>query len=475
MDFASLGLAAPLLQALQSLGHDAPTAVQARVVPTMIAGADVLVSSPTGSGKTGAYLLPALQRMLAARTAAEGADAPAAGAERRPRTGRARPRALVIAPTRELAMQIEKAALGYGRHVRPFHTVSLIGGAPFGPQLRRLADGVDLIVATPGRLVDHLERGRLDLGGIELLVLDEADRMLDMGFVDDILGICTKLPADRQTVLFSATLDGRVAEVARRVTRSPQRIEVGVALDRSQLTQVVHFADHLSHKHRLLDALLQSEGMHQAVIFASTKASAEELSIRLRDAGYPAAALHGDMPQHARNRVVQQLRSGDIGVLVATDVASRGIDIPSISHVINFDLPMKAEDYVHRIGRTARAGRNGTSVTLVTARDRRNLADIERLMDERIPVAVIPGLEPRERQIFPSGGYKPGGHKPGGHKPGGYKAGAGRPSTGGRGRTTGGWTGGDRTVGSGRGDGAGHRVSRFADAGAGRAADRRSR
>jgi superfamily II DNA/RNA helicase len=455
MDFASLGLHAPLLDALRALDHEAPTAVQSRVLPTVISGSDVLVSSPTGSGKTGAYLLPALQRLLAARTPApEATDAVPASADatpaaRRPRTGRARPRTLVLAPTRELALQIEKAALAYGRFVRPFHTVALIGGAPFGPQMRRLGDGVDLIVATPGRFVDHLERGRLDLGAIDLLVLDEADRMLDMGFVDDIIGICERLPAERQTVLFSATLGGRVAEVARQVTRAAERIEVGVSIDRSQLTQVVHYADHLTHKHRLLDALLQSDGMHQAVIFAGTKASAEELSIRLRDAGYPAAALHGDMPQRARNHVVQLLRNGDIGVLVATDVASRGIDVPTISHVINFDLPMKAEDYVHRIGRTARAGRNGTSVTLVTQRDRRNLAGIERLMDQRIPVAVIPGLEPRDRQSGPPrGGYASAGARPG--------------PAGGRGRSTGGWTGADRGRPA-RSDGAGAgRTGRFA-------------
>jgi superfamily II DNA/RNA helicase len=445
MTFASTGLAAPILDALASLGHTEPTAVQARVLPTVMAGRDVLVSSPTGSGKTGAYLLPALQRILDSRQAAadaeaqaqaqaraaaeaqaaEAGEAPAQSGEapseasaprgRRPYRGRGSRAAqvLVLAPTRELAMQIDKAAGAYGRAMRPFHAAALIGGAPFGAQCRRLADGVDVIVATPGRLMDHLERGRLDLSTIRMLVLDEADRMLDMGFIDDILAISKKLPADRQTVLFSATLDRRIADIARELTRSPERIEVGLSVDRSLLTQVVHYADHLTHKHRMLDSLLQGDNMHQALVFASTKVSTEELSLRLRDAGYPAAALHGDMPQHARNRVVQQLRNGEIGILVATDVAARGIDVPSISHVINFDLPMKAEDYVHRIGRTARAGRSGISVTFVTARDRRNLAGIERLLDEQIPVGVIPGLEPRERQRSsapgPRAGFKPGG------------------------------------------------------------------
>jgi superfamily II DNA/RNA helicase len=302
---------------------------------------------------------------------------------------------LVLAPTRELAMQVEQAALRYGRGLRRLRTVCLIGGAPFGPQLRRLSEGVDLVVATPGRLGDHLERGRVDLSAVELLVLDEADRMLDMGFVDEIVAICGRLPASRQTVLFSATLDARIETVASRVTRAPRRIEVGVREDGGELTQRVHHVDDLRHKLALLDAILAGGDVAQAIVFAATKASADELAMRLRDAGREAAALHGDMPQTARDRVVRHLRQGRIGVLVATDVAARGIDVPTISHVINFDLPMKPEDYVHRIGRTARAGRPGTSVTLVGARDRRYLSAIERLLDARIPVAVVPGLEPR--------------------------------------------------------------------------------
>jgi len=376
--FAALGLSPGLVATLQKLQHEQPTPVQRATIPTLSDGHDLLVSAQTGSGKTAAFLLPALERLAQPGTGARGA-----------------PRILVLAPTRELALQVEQAALRYGRGLRRLRTACLIGGAPFGPQLRRLADGVDLVVATPGRLGDHLQRGRVDLSAVELLVLDEADRMLDMGFVDEIKAICERLPAHRQTVLFSATIDGRIEAVAAGVTRTPQRIRVDADVDAGELTQRVHHVDDLRHKLALLDAILSGGDVAQAIVFASTKVAADELAIRLRDGGREAAALHGDMQQSARDRVVRQLRAGRIAVLVATDVAARGIDVPTISHVINFDLPMKAEDYIHRIGRTGRAGRAGTSVTLVGARDRRLLAAIERLLDTRIPVAVVPGLEPR--------------------------------------------------------------------------------
>jgi superfamily II DNA/RNA helicase len=376
--FLSLGLSAAALKTLQQLGHDQPTPVQEATIPALMEGHDLLVSAQTGSGKTAAFLLPALERLSQASTGPRGA-----------------PRVLVLAPTRELALQVEQAAVRYGRWQKRLRTVCLIGGAPFGPQLRALGEGVDIVVATPGRLADHLERGRVDLSAVGLLVLDEADRMLDMGFVDEIEAIAARLPATRQTVLFSATLDGKIGSVAQRVTRNARRVEVGVHVDASTLTQVVHHVDDLRHKLALLDAILAGPDVAQAIVFASTKIAADELAQRLREAGKSAAALHGDMPQVARDRVVRNLRQGRIGVLVATDVAARGIDVPTISHVVNFDLPMKPEDYVHRIGRTGRAGRAGTSITLVAARDRRQLAAIERLLQTRIPESVVPGLEPR--------------------------------------------------------------------------------
>jgi superfamily II DNA/RNA helicase len=420
--FTPLGLSAATIVTLSRLGHETPTPVQCRTIPLMLEGHDLMVSAETGSGKTGAFLLPALQRL---------AEPPA--------NGRGAPRVLVLAPTRELALQVEQAALRYGRHLRRLRTVCLIGGAPFGPQLRRLSEGVDLVVATPGRLGDHLERGRIDLSSVGLLVLDEADRMLDMGFVDEIVAICGKLPATRQTVLFSATLDGKISSVASLVTRSPRRVEVSAQLDASTLTQVVHYVDHLQHKLQVLDAILARPEVSQAIVFAGTKVAAEELAMRLRDDGRSAAALHGDMQQVARDRVVRNLRQGRVAILVATDVAARGIDVPTISHVINFDLPMKAEDYVHRIGRTARAGRSGISITLVGARDRRLLAGIERLIQSTIPVDVVPGLEPRSQPTRP--------RRPGGE----YRAGPPRPASAGRGGPGG--SGGYRSAGD-RGDGA---------------------
>jgi superfamily II DNA/RNA helicase len=420
--FEPLGLPIGLRQTLIKLGHETPTPVQSAAIPVLREGHDLLVSAQTGSGKTAAFLLPALERLAEPSTGPRGA-----------------PRVLVLAPTRELAMQVEQAALRYGRGLRRLRTVSLIGGAPFGPQLRRLADGVDLVVATPGRLADHLERGRVDLSAVGLLVLDEADRMLDMGFIDEIAAICARLPETRQTVLFSATLDARIEGVAARVTRAPRRIEVGDSVDAGELTQRVHHVDDLRHKLALLDAILSGGDVAQAIVFASTKVAADELAMRLRDGGREAAALHGDMPQSARDRVVRQLRQGRIGVLVATDVAARGIDVPTISHVVNFDLPMKPEDYVHRIGRTARAGRPGTSVTLVGARDRRQLAAIERMLQTRIPESVVPGLEPRFAPSRRTGA------------PGGAPRGAGARGSGGPGRGPGGRTGAPRRDGAPRG------------------------
>ncbi|HYF59275.1 MAG TPA: DEAD/DEAH box helicase [Burkholderiaceae bacterium] len=403
--FAALGLSEPMLRTLARLGHETPTPVQREAIPALIEGHDLLVSAETGSGKTGAFLLPAIDRLAASPEGRRGA-----------------PRVLVLAPTRELALQVEQAALLYGRHLRRMRTVSLIGGAPFGPQLRRLSEGVDLVVATPGRLVDHLERGRIDLSSVNLLVLDEADRMLDMGFADEIDAVCRRLPDVRQTVLFSATLDARIGGVASKVARDPRRIEVDARTDAGTLTQVVHHVDDLRHKLALLDAVLGRGDVAQAIVFASTKAAVDELTMKLRDDGRQAAGLHGDMPQVVRDRVVRSLRDGRIGVLVATDVASRGIDVPTISHVVNFDLPMRAEDYVHRIGRTARAGRSGTSITLVGARDRRLLAGIERLLQTRIPVEVLPGLEPRSVPSRPPRRFdaRPGpGGRPSGSRPSG--------------------------------------------------------
>jgi superfamily II DNA/RNA helicase len=304
---------------------------------------------------------------------------------------------LVLAPTRELALQVQKATHGYGRGQR-LRTACLVGGMPYGLQLKALGKPVDIVIATPGRLKDHLERGRLDLAHVEILVLDEADRMLDMGFQEDIDAIVARTPAKRQTLLFSATLEGVVGRLARRVTRDPKRIDVAPSRTRAAaIEQHALFADNLAHKTRLLDALLRDVDLKQALVFTATKRSAEDLSGSLLRRGFAAGALHGDMRQRERNQTLQHLRDGRMRVLVATDVAARGIDVPGITHVINFDAPRQAEDYVHRIGRTGRAGRGGVAVTLLGHGERHLMRSIERYTGAALRVSVIPGQEPAPR------------------------------------------------------------------------------
>jgi superfamily II DNA/RNA helicase len=291
--------------------------------------------------------------------------------------------------------------------MRRFRTACLVGGAPYGLQLKRLSQPVDIVVATPGRLIDHLERGKIDFSRLEVLVLDEADRMLDMGFVDDIKAIAARCPAERQTLLFSATLDGVVGNLARELTRDAQRIEIeAVPHHESKIEQRLLFADNMDHKNRLLDALLRGVDMTQAIVFASTKRSTEEISDLLSESGFASDALHGDMQQAQRNRALQRLREGRTKVLVATDVAARGIDVAGISHVINFDLPRQAEDYVHRIGRTGRAGRTGIAVSFAGMREAGLVKNIERYTGNRIEVHTLPGLEPTQK---PSSGRPPAG------------------------------------------------------------------
>jgi superfamily II DNA/RNA helicase len=392
MKFADLGLSPHLVKALEDKGYTEPTPVQAQAIPAALAGGDLLVSSQTGSGKTAAFILPSLERM------AKPAAAPGSG-----------PRILVLAPTRELAMQVLKAAEDYGREMRRLRTVAVVGGMPYGLQLKALSRPVDLVVATPGRLIDHLERGRIDLSRVETLVLDEADRMLDMGFIDDIEAIVARTPAQRQTLLFSATLEGVVGRLAQRVTRAARRIEVtSTPAAKARIAQSLLFADDRGHKTRLLDHLLRDVGLDQALVFTATKRAAEEISAVLCEQGFAAAALHGDMTQVNRTRTLRQMRDGRMRVLVATDVAARGIDVPSISHVINFDLPRQAEDYVHRIGRTGRAGREGIAVTLAGHGERHLIRAIERYTAQAIEVGTIPGLEPAARQRRDTGAPRPG-------------------------------------------------------------------
>jgi superfamily II DNA/RNA helicase len=311
MSFATLGLHSSLLETLTALGYGAPTPVQSAAIPAVLAGADLLVSSQTGSGKTAAFMLPSLHRLWSTPPA-------------KPAATRAHgPRILVLAPTRELALQVEKAARTYGDGQR-LRSACLVGGMPYGLQLKQLSRPVDVVIATPGRLKDHLDRGRIDLGRVEILVLDEADRMLDMGFTEDIDAIVARTPGTRQTLLFSATLDGVVGRLAQRVTRAPQRIDIAATRSpEGKIEQRALFADDLSHKTRLLDALLRDTELKQAVVFTATKRGAEDLSGALQEQGFSAGALHGDMRQRERSLMLQRLRDGDMRVLVATDVAAR--------------------------------------------------------------------------------------------------------------------------------------------------------
>jgi superfamily II DNA/RNA helicase len=422
MSFDALGLPELLTRALTTAGYTEPTSVQAQAIPAAIAGGDLMVSSRTGSGKTASFMLPALMRVLKSRE--QPRDKPNRNAPPQPKG----PRVLVLTPTRELALQVAKAAMDYGRFVPWLSVATVVGGVPYAAQLRALRGPLDILIATPGRLIDHLGAGKAVLSNVELLVLDEADRMLDMGFIDDIHHIASETPQQRQTVMFSATFAGAAGGLAEDLLRTPQRIEVASHTEtHADIEQRLHWADDFGHKNALLDHLLTAREIDQALVFTSTQRDAEVVAARLAELGHQVDALHGGMPQGRRNRVLANLRSRRLRVLVATDVAARGIDVPTISHVINFGLPMKEEDYVHRIGRTGRAGRTGLAVTLAERRDFGMIQRIQRFTTQRIPAATVPGLEPKRAEPKPVpkvGALKPG-QKPG--RPGFKKGFGGKP------------------------------------------------
>jgi superfamily II DNA/RNA helicase len=463
--FESLGLSADIVSALTAAGYQNPTPVQQRAIPAALAGRDLLVSSPTGSGKTAAFMLPAIEKFaqlqkLEASQPRQPRD-PNAKPGRRPQPI-ARPKLLVLTPTRELAMQVSTAATTYGKHLRRLRTVSILGGVAYGQQLMLLAKNPEILVATPGRLIDHLERGRIDLSELNMLVLDEADRMLDMGFIEDIETIVDATPASRQTLLFSATIDSKITSLTGRLLKDPERIEIVQKLEaKSNIAQTVHYVDDRDHKDRLLDHLLRNETLDQAIVFTATKSDADLIANRLADAGFESAALHGDLPQGARNRTIRALREKRVRVLVATDVAARGIDIPGITHVFNYDLPKFAEDYVHRIGRTGRAGRSGTAVSLVHYAEMGALKRIERFVRAPLPVNVVAGFEPRKAP--PKGGFGGGRGRPGGNGGGRRFGGNGGGSSSGRGYGPGSASGyGNKSGGASRdggyrGEGGGYR------------------
>ena len=388
--FADLNLDKNILSAVSSEGYESPTPIQAQAIPFALDGRDIMASAQTGSGKTAAFLLPTLQKLT------KRSEKPGKG-----------PRALVLTPTRELAAQVEKNALAYAKNMRWFRTVSIVGGASFGYQTRALSKPVDLIVATPGRLMDLMQSGKVDFERLEVLILDEADRMLDMGFIDDIETIVEATPSDRQTLLFSATWDGAVGKLARKLTKDPETIEVERVDDQGKIEEQLLYCDDMRHKNRLLDHILRDANIDQCVIFTSTKAMTEVIADELYEKGFAANCLHGDMPQGWRNRTLMDLRKGRCKILVATDVAARGIDVPTITHVINYDLPKQAEDYVHRIGRTGRAGRTGIAITFAEVNEYVKVHKIEKYIGRKLPELTIEGMEPTRKRK--SAGGKPKG------------------------------------------------------------------
>ena len=421
--FAALGLAEPLLRAVADLGYVKPTPVQQAAIPPALArdadGADLMVSSQTGSGKTAAYLLPVLDALCRQAVAEPVRESARRG--RGPGRGRFEPeapQALVLCPTRELAQQVAHDAVDLLRHTRGLRVATVVGGMPYAVQLQRLA-GAAVVVATPGRLLDLHRGGHLRLDAVQHVVLDEADRMLDLGFAEDLAEIHRLTEGRRQTLMFSATFAPRIQALAARIMREPQRVALETAQDRhTHIEQRLYWCDSPSHKRRVLDHWLRDEAIEQAIVFASTQIECDELAQDLQHAGFAAVALHGALSQGLRNRRLQALRQGQVQILVATDVAARGIDVPTITHVFNYGLPMKAEDYVHRIGRTGRAGRRGLAVTMAEPRDRRRIGAIEAFSRQPIPALTIPGLEPQRPIDTPRHARRPDGHRGWGGRPG---------------------------------------------------------
>ncbi len=411
--FSDLGIAKPILTALDRSGYTSPTPIQEQAIPFALAGRDLLLSAQTGSGKTAAFVIPVLDRLSRATSFDK------------------LTKALILTPTRELAQQVHDSVRTYSKDMRGLFCVPLVGGAPYNGQITALKKGVQVIVATPGRLLDHINAGRVDLSNLEILVLDEADRMLDMGFADDISDILRAAPTDRQTIMCSATWDGPVGKIAASFTKNPERVSIKV--ESAHIEEKVYYCDDFDHKNRLLDKIVCQQDMEQIIIFAATKRSTEKLAKQLQEAGHKASFLHGDLPQSKRNRIVQDLRNGKVKILVATDVAARGLDIPAISHVINYDLPRQTEDYVHRIGRCGRAGRTGIAISLCSMDDRPQLNAINRYLDRKMEVCIIEGMEPKKTYV------------PSENKGNGRGRGRGRSNGGGngqgRGRSSGGYQG----------------------------------
>ena len=426
--FVELGLARELIMAVKDLGYTQPTTVQLKVIPMALPSdtadqqtkkfIDLMVSSQTGSGKTAAFLLPVLHTLLTQMAQAEAkeradyeaavADATAKGEAPPKRPKRqdptnprnfkaAAPGALIVCPTRELAQQVAHDAIDLVQHCRGLRVANIVGGMPYQLQIAKLQNA-NLVVATPGRLLDLQRSMQIKLDQVQFLVVDEADRMLDLGFSDDLAEINQLTVGRKQTMMFSATFAPRIQQLASRVMRDAQRVTIDSPQEKhSNIKQVLFWADNAQHKRKLLDHWLRDASINQAIVFASTQIECDGLANDLQQDGFSAVALHGALSQGLRNRRLMALRQGQVQILVATDVAARGIDVPTVTHVFNFGLPMKAEDYTHRIGRTGRAGRDGIAATFAEFRDRRKIFDIEAFTRQPIKAEVVPGLEPQQR------------------------------------------------------------------------------
>jgi ATP-dependent RNA helicase RhlE len=382
MSFDSLGLSEPLVRAVQELGYTSPTPIQLQAIPAVLNGGDLLAGAQTGTGKTAGFTLPILQRLSTSASAAVAA----ASAKRVVR-------ALILTPTRELAAQVEESVRAYSKYVKVKSTV-MFGGVGINPQIDALKRGVDIVVATPGRLLDHMQQKTIDLSRLEILVLDEADRMLDMGFIHDIKRVLAKLPAKRQNLLFSATFSDEIKALADSLLNSPALIEVARRNTTAEtVAQKVHPVDR-DRKREMLTHLIKQHNWFQVLVFTRTKHGANRLAEQLTKDGISALAIHGNKSQSARTRALSEFKDATLQVLVATDIAARGIDIDQLPHVVNFDLPNVPEDYVHRIGRTGRAGATGEAVSLVCVDELQLLKDIEKLIKRAVPQEVIVGFEP---------------------------------------------------------------------------------
>jgi ATP-dependent RNA helicase RhlE len=374
MLFNQLGLTTELLRAVHAQGYETATPVQHKAIPPILEGRDILAGAQTGTGKTAGFTLPLLQRL-----------------QENPNNAR-KVRALILTPTRELAAQVHESVQNYGRYLN-FRSMEIYGGVSARPQIKRLRNGVDIVVATPGRLLDHLQQGDIDLSGIEVLVLDEADRMLDMGFIRDIRKIVQRLPKKRQSLLFSATFSNEIRRLASDFLVDPEEIQVAAPNSTADRVEQSVYPVDKRRKRELLSELIGKGNWQQVLVFTRTKHGANRLAEQLTTDGIQSAAIHGNKSQTARTKALAAFKSGKVRVLVATDIAARGIDIDKLPHVVNYELPNVPEDYVHRIGRTARAGREGRAISLVCVDEKKLLADIEKLLKTQIEKIIVPGYE----------------------------------------------------------------------------------